>query len=224
MNRFVLPLLVLLMGTAQAQSRYPVRGVSVGFDVFQLARGLNRDENRQFRLEPYLRVPLRNERWSLVGSVGYNEFRRYRSYTPQDDNRTMGWFAKAGLEALPGRFAFGLAGLLSRYRQEVAFTQRNEFDGTVLDFTLPPRRNTTLGLEATALHHVPLGRRLYFRWGAAGVAYTKPLRADPLPYTYLPGIGRDAPSWGHRGRRIQTRFLIQLFYQFPGRRGADNQP
>lgn len=212
MKRLLPALLFALTGTASAQDGYPRRGVSVGLDVFQLGRGLNRNENRQFRLEPYLRVPLRHERWSLVGSAGYNEFRR--SHSSLDNNHTTGWFVKTGVEVLPGRFAFGLAGLLSRYRQEVNFTQRNEFDGEVLRFDLPPRRNTTLGLEATALHHVPLGRRLYFRWGLAGVAYTKPLRADPLPHTYLPGIGRNAPAWGYRDRRVQTRFLVQVFYRF----------
>lgn len=219
MNRYLLPFLIVLAGTAQAQDQPPLRGVSLGLDVFQLGRGFNRDENRQFRLEPYLRVPLRSERWALVGSVGYNEFRRNRF---GDDDHTTGWYAKAGMEVLPGRFAFGLSGLLSRYRQEVTFAQENEFNGEVLRFDLPPRRNTTLGLEVTALHRVPLGSRMYVRWGVAGVVYTKPLRADPLPYTYLPGIGRDALAWGHLNRRIQTRFLIQVFYQFPGRRTADD--
>jgi hypothetical protein len=222
MNRYLLPLLIVLAGTAQAQSRYPGRGVSVGLDVFQLARGLNPAPNRQFRFEPYLRVPLRTDRLALVGSAGYNEFRRNRF---GDDNHTTGWYAKAGAEVLPGRFAFGLSGLLSRYRQKVNFAQENEFSGETLRFDLPPRHNTTLGLEVTALHRVSLGNRLYFRWGVAGVAYTNPLRADPLPYTHLPGIGRDAPSWGHRERRIQTRFLIQLFYQFPTRaRQPDSSP
>lgn len=67
MNRYLLPFLIILAGTAQAQDRPPRRGVSVGLDVFQLGRGLNRDENSQFRFEPYLRVPLRSERWALVG-------------------------------------------------------------------------------------------------------------------------------------------------------------
>ena len=225
--RLLLPglLLALALGTsAQPVVRKP--RPSVGLDMFQLARPgihlvLPEHELYQLRLEPYVRVPLRTERWAFIGSLGYNRFRRDTVRNASQD-RTTGWFLKAGVEYLfEDILVLGASAFASRYRQELSFWTYNYFDQRSLLVVVPPRTNFSLGLEGSILIHVPIGERLVTRWGAFGTVFTGPLRADPVPYTFVPGIGRDPATWYGQGR-FQIRPTVQIFYPILPRRSRRN--
>ncbi len=115
----------------------------------------------------------------------------------------------------------GLSGFASRYRQELAFRQSNPFDGKEFTVVVPPRTNTTLGLDFSVLIPVSIGERLMTRWGAFGTVFTAPLRTDPVPYTFVPGIGRDPMTWYGQGR-FQLRPTLQVLYPIGPRRSRRN--
>jgi hypothetical protein len=223
-------LLAVLGGLALGTSAQPVvrrPAPSVGLDVFQLVRPglqlvLPGHEVRQLRLEPYVRVPLGTEPWALIGSLGYNRFRRDSMTAGRSQDRVTGVFLKAGVEyLLSDILVLGASAFASRYRQELAFRQFNPFDQQLLTVVAPSRDNTTLGLEGSVLVHVPIGERLVTRWGAFGTLFTAPLRPDPVPYTFLPGVGRDPATW-YGQARFQVRPTVQVFYTFQGRRPHRN--
>lgn len=229
MNPRLFLTLGVLLGLALGTSAQPVvrkPRPSVGIDAFQLARPgtllvIADNDLRQLRLEPYLRVPLRSENWAFVGSLGYNRFRRDSTRSRSQD-RVTGWFLKAGVEyLLEDILVFGVSAFASRYRQELAFRTYNYFDQRSLVVVVPPRSNTTLGLEFSMLIHVPIGERLVTRWGALGTVYSAPLRADPIPYTFVPGIGRDPMTW-YGQERFQLRPTVQVFYPILPRRSRRN--
>lgn len=229
MNPRLLLTLGVLLGLALGTAAQPVARKprpSVGIDVFQLARPgillvLSDNELRQIRIEPYVRVPLGTEPWAFIGSLGYNHFRR-DSTRNQSQDHTRGWFLKAGVEyLLDDILVFGASAFASQYRQDLAFRTFNAFDQRSITVVVPPRRNTTLGLEFSMLIHVPIGERLVTRWGAQGTLFSAPLRADPIPYTFVPGIGRDPMTW-YGQERVQLRPTVQVFYPIWPRRSRRN--